>query len=146
MKPSRSHSCWFSVFFSHVHSSNSSPPLARALDSLSWSWTMEEVQQVLFCSVSVYYLQMNVFLRNVDKNVVDVCGPSGDDCGDEDGCVPYCWYRSNWGSSLTIAVDSRRSGRLSTIVQQVSAVSSLTIRNNDDHSVLSVVVEVPPYF
>lgn len=99
---------------------------------------------MLLCSVSVYYLQMNAFLRNVDKNVVGACGPSRDDCGDEDGCGPYCWDRSNWDSLLTIAVDSRRSERLSTIVQQVSAVSSLTIRNNDDHSVLSVVVEVPP--
>lgn len=54
----------------------------------------------MFCSVFVYYLLMNVSLRNVDNNDVDVyeslVDDSGgeDDCEDEDDCGPYWLYYS----------------------------------------------------
>jgi len=86
MMPIQYHSYWFSVFFSRVHPSYNS--LMMAIDSVNCSSSMVRVPS-MFCSVFVYYLQVNVFLRNVDRNVVDECESSMDDYVDEDDYAPY---------------------------------------------------------
>lgn len=86
MMLNRYRSYWFSVFFSRVHPSCNWSMMA--IDSANCSSSMVRFPSMFCCSVFVYYLRANVFLRNADRNVVDECESSMDDYVDEDDYAP----------------------------------------------------------